>query len=251
MIFGKPENYLKGKSKIENRWEFREFLNEQISLPKEKWDEEFKVYIEKKYCELQKEIPERTIEEEQDITFKRYLKSLDINEKDLKDKRILDLGCGEGEFVKECLDRNISKEIYGLDLQINPENFEEKYRKHLLKGDFQKELPIKDLDFIFFLGVVDAQFNESDMRNPKRAIDLALKALKESGEIRIFPLRKTYPNSNLKGVEFSEKKWKELLEKLVVKKDIKYKICPIDINVAGKNKDVWLEQVLIIKKSKI
>jgi SAM-dependent methyltransferase len=189
------------------------------------------------------------MEEEQNINFERYLKSLDISKEGLKDKRILDLGCGDGEFVKECLDENISKEIYGLDLQINPEKLEERHKKHFLKGDFQKELPIKDLDLIISLGAVKAPFHELDMNNPKTTIDSALKALKENGEIRIFPLRKTHPNNDLKGVEFSEKKWKEILEKIVAE-NIEYKICPIDIKVAGKNKDVWLEQVLIIKKSK-
>jgi len=250
MTFEKPENYLRGKDETKNREEFRKFLNEQISLPQEKWDEKFKLYAQKKYQELQEEVPERTMEEEQNINFERYLKSFDISKEDLKNKRILDLGCGEGEFVKECLDENISKEVYGLDLQINPEDFEGRYRKYFLKGNFQKELPIENLDLIISLGAVKAPFHELDMNNPKTTIDLALKALKENGEIRIFPLRKTHPNNDLKGVEFSEKKWKETLKELVAENNIEYKICPIDIKVAGKNKDVWLEEVLIIKKSK-
>lgn len=237
----------KALEKIEG---FRKFLDQQISLPPEKWNEKFKEYVEEKYQESQEEIPERTIEEEKNITFERYLKNLDISKEDLKDKRILDLGCGDGEFVKECLDRNISKEIYGLDSQINPEDFEEKYRKYFLKGDFQKELPMKNLDLIISLAAVEAPFDKLNINSPKTTIDLALKALKENGEIRIFPLRKTHLRSNLKGVEFSEKKWKEILKKLAAEKNIEYKICPIDIKAAGKNKDVWLEQVLIIKKSK-
>lgn len=119
-----------------------------------------------------------------------------------------------------------------------------------MRGDFQKELLIKNLDIIISLGAINAPFDESNIRNPKRTIDLALKALKENGEIRIFPLRKAHYNSDFKGIEFSEKKWKETLGELVVERNIEYKICPIDIRVAGKNKDVWLEELLIIKKSK-
>ena len=40
----------------------------------------------------------------------------------------------------------------------------------------------------------------------------------------------------------------EILKELSVKEKVEWELNPIDIKVAGKNKDVWLEEVLIIKK---
>jgi len=231
-----------------NSSEFRQFLAEQILLPEEKWDEKFKQYIEQKQKILLEEIPKRDPEEEQEWNFKRYIKSLDLKKEDLVNRKILDLGCGEGEFVKFCLGQGISTEVYGLDIGLEPEEINLGFRKYFLKGNFEEKLPINQLDYIISVAAIDVPCSQDIEKDLRKILILALMAIKQNGEIRIFPIRKTGIKSKLRAIEFSYKKWMEILEQLSVKKLIDYEFKPIDIKVAGSKPDVWLEQVLIIKR---
>jgi SAM-dependent methyltransferase len=228
--------------------EFRRFLAEQILLPENKWDKRFKQYVQQKENDLLQEIPKRNFEEEQEWDFQRYLKSLDLKKQDLINKKILDLGCGEGEFVKYCLGHGISEDVYGLDVQLEVEEINPGFRKYFLKGNFEEELPIKELDYIISVIAIDAPNSEEIERDIRKILVLVLMAMKIDGEARIFPVRKTGAITGLRTIEFSWKKWIEVLQDLANKKLINYEFKPIDIGVAGNKPDVWLEQVLIIKK---
>lgn len=232
-------------SENKKKLEFEKFIP-QIRLPEEKWSEEFRRYIRKKSTEKKTEISEHSLEEKQRLTFERYLKGLGLKLEDLRGKSILDLGCGEGSFVKECLDKGITNKIYGLDLRINPKIFGKKYENHFFQGNFEQEFPVGNLDLIISLAGVEAPTNEEDKRNIERALRQALNAIKKDGEIRIYPLRKAPPGSGLKGIEFARRKWEEVLE--ILSSEIDYKLIPIDIKVSGKKPDVWLEEVLIIRR---
>ena len=217
-------------------------------MPEKKWDSAFVDYIQKKYQELQKETGHFTAEQELEKGFQRYLDCLDISKDDLMGRRILDLGCGAGDFVKYCLGQGISREAYGLDILIEPEEINPGYRRFFLKGDFEQGIPLKDFDYIFSVAAVDAPYSEEVDRNLRRTVISALVALKHEGEIRIFPVRKAPPASGLAGIDFSRKKWMELLDDLKSKNWINYELRPIDIRAAGNKPDVWLEEVLIINK---
>lgn len=228
--------------------EFGQFLAKQIALPREKWNEKFRQYIEQKRGDSSEEIPKYNPEEEQEWNFQRYLKSLDLKKDDLINRKILDLGCGEGEFIKFCLGQGISTDVYGLDIQLEKEEINIGFRKYFLKGNFEEELPIKELDYIISVSAVDAPHSEEVEKDLRKILVLALMAIKHNGEIRIFPIRKPGIGSGLRAIEFSYKKWMEILEQLSAKSLINYELKPIDIRVAGNKPDVWLEQVLIIKK---
>ena len=233
------------------REELRRFLAEQISLPREKWDKRFKDYIETKWQEEVKKtggIPKPFPHEAREKDLKRYLEKLDLTIEELEGKRILDLGCGDGNFVKECLDKKITEDIFGFDWRIEPEAVPSDYRGHLIRANFEEEFPMKTFDLIVSFAGVEAPSYLGEEKNPKKTMLFALSALKENGEIRIFPVRKASPESGLLGVEYSRKKWQEVLEELEKEKGVKWELKPVDIKVAGVNKDVWLEELLIIKK---
>ncbi len=214
-------------------------------LPKEKWSGEFKKYIEKKIGESIPEKREQTREEMQKNTFKRYLKGLDMKKDDLQDKKILDVGCGEeGEFVKECLESEITNDIHGLDFAVNPGKFG-KYSQHFLKGMMQKKIPIKNVDYAVSVGALSL-FNTKE--EIEKTLPKVINTLKNGGELRIWPIRKAPPEKGLEGIKEARKNWLEVLSNLSSKGKIDYELRPTDIRVAGDNKDVWLEEVLIIKK---
>lgn len=189
---------------------------------------------------------------EKEETFQRYLTGLDLSVEQLKDKKILDLGCGEeGEFVKKCIDDKITREIYGLDSTLNLGNIEEKYKENFLKGNFEGEFPIKDFDYIISMGAIEPALEETEKQDPQKTILSAIEALKDNGEIRIFPIRNASPDSGLKGIEESRKKWMEILENLSSQELIDYELKPMRTRISGNKPDTWTEEALIIKKKQM
>jgi SAM-dependent methyltransferase len=188
-------------------------------------------------------------EKSKDETFQRYLAGLDLNAEQLKDKKILDLGCGEeGEFVKELIDKGITKEVYGIDSAIKTEELDEKYKENLLLGNFEAEFPIDDLDYVISVGAIDPSIEEGDTRDPQKTILSALESLKDSGEMRIFPIRNATPESGLEGIIESRKKWLETLDNLSSQGLIDYELKPIQAKTSVNETDTWIEEVLIIRK---
>lgn len=244
-----------GKPEKKNN-DFKQFLVQQFSLPKEQWSKEFKNYVEKKYKEAHpNESPDLSLEQEREETFKRYLEVLNISEENLKGKKILDIGCGEeAEFVKRCLNENITQEIYGLDmLEIDTSGVQDDYKKNLLKGDVAEKLPVNELDYVLSVGVPLAPISEKEMSHSRleETIENSIEALNKNGEARFYPIPKASPySSEMPGFEFQRKNWLEAMEKVSKNKEIEWGLEPIDIGVSGfpDNKDVWLNEVLIIKK---
>ncbi|MFZ3054818.1 MAG: methyltransferase domain-containing protein [Minisyncoccales bacterium] len=231
----------------ENKELSQYFLKEQIFLPKEEWSEDFMNYVDKKFDQENRDCPTRSPEEEQDFIFNRYLKGFDIKEDDIKDKNIFDLGCGDGEFVKECLEKGVSDGVYGLDYEI--EDIDERYQNHIFQGDFTKKLPKDNLDIILSYGAIGSYSH--DYIKLKQILLGSLDSLNEKGEIRICPVQLVPPNSELVGFKEDRENLEKVLADIKQKFNIFYEFKPIDIRAAGKDKDVWLEEVLIIKKNPI
>ena len=188
-------------------------------------------------------------EKEKEQTFQRYLAGLNLSVEQLKDKKILDLGCGEeGEFIKECIEQGITKEIYGLNSAIKSEEVDEKYKENLLFGDFEAEFPIDDLDYVISVGAIDPSIEQGDARDPQKTILSALESLKDNGEIRIFPIRNAAPDSGLEGIIESRKKWTEILSDLSSRGLIDYELKPIQTKTSVNETDTWTEEVLVIRK---
>ncbi len=239
--------------------EFNQFLAEQVFLPPEKRDEKFNNYAAEEHIFwgfTMKDIAFSPGEQKEiGYKFKKYLKYLDLTENDLKGKRILDLGCGkEGNFVKTCIENGITADIFGLDSEIEPDKLDEKYKKHFLKADFEKEIPAGNYDYITAVAAVGLS------PEIKKVISHSLKALKEAGEIRISPVynvpgpewEKIKFNEDSSMFSFSSKEgWQNILESLLKEEKIKYEFKPFGIRTFGifRNYDgVVLKEVLIIKK---
>ncbi|MFQ5662160.1 MAG: hypothetical protein ACE5F2_02835 [Candidatus Paceibacteria bacterium] len=51
-------------------------------------------------------------------------------------------------------------------------------------------------------------------------------------------------------MEYSRKKWDKILDDISSKENIEYEFKPIDIRASKHHEDIWLEEVLVIKKLK-
>ena len=232
-----------------------QFLAEQIALPREERNEDFNNYVagivQEEMRMRTEETPEKTLEEERRATFDRYVKGLALSPDDLKDKVIMDIGSGDGEFVEELVDRGITKEAYGIDVH-DPQEVE-KYKEHFFRDTFEKPLPVKNADYAVSVGAISnfGAFNETgeDKEVLEKLLKNALAAIKETGEVRIYPIQRASHGSELIGLEESYQRWQEVLSKLATEENAEWELRPIDIRVAGNDMaDIWLDEMLRIKK---
>jgi hypothetical protein len=178
--------------------EFRKFLADQIVLSRSEWSPEFKKYVADK-IEERKKFEEETIEltpkQEQEKVYSRYLKSLDLSEDDLKGKKIIDLGSGESEFVSQIIDRNISDDVYGIDVKPDTSNLDEKHKKYILQGNFQEKLPVGGADYVISVGAVtNGIWGGEDNMDMENVLKNALDAIRDDGELRIWPIIQVSPD---------------------------------------------------------
>ena len=228
------------------------FLEEQIRLPRSEWDERFRNLIEEKIQERQlpEEVREESPEREQERSFERYLKGLGLNEDALKDKKILDLGSGDGEFVRSLIEKGITKDAYGIDVAVDEITLNEKFKGHLLKSDFEHKLPVSNADYVVSVGAVSlGVWGGDEVMNIPRIIEHSLAALNKNGEIRIYPLQEAAVATPLEGLEESSKKWQELITKLSKEQNLECTIVPRNVKVIGDADDIMLQSVLVIKKN--
>lgn len=236
---------------------FKSYIKDQIQLPRSKWDGSFRNYVEKKRSEamqmLRDDSPEVFDEKACRKRYCIYLKYLCIvgGDKYFSGKNVIDLGCGEGEFILECLKRGRVKSAYGLDLEIRKDLSAGKYRKNFIKGDYTKKLPFSRADIIVSNGGASTLFFErGGTRKFEKLIRNCIRILGENGEIRIAPINCCY-SSNIKliGIDQSMKRLTNVLKRLSGEKLIDYSFEPIDIQVSGwEFRDVFLWQALIIRK---
>ena len=165
----------------------------------------------------------------------------------------MDLGTGGGEFVKSLIEKGITAEAYGIDVQVDEASIEDKFKSHITKGNFEEDFPVKNVDYVISVGAVsNGVWGGEEVMDIRRIIENSLDSLKEDGEIRIYPIQeaaKATPTP-LVGLEGSQQKWGELLAEISETQGVEWKSEARNIKVTGNNNDIILESVLIIQKKR-
>ncbi|NTW34325.1 MAG: hypothetical protein HGB12_17185 [Bacteroidetes bacterium] len=230
---------------------FKMWLEKEIASGSDKWSQEFEEYIKIKWDSSKIHHEETSAEKQEENTFNRYIISLDIPRQSLQDKRIMDLGCDEGEFVTSCINKNITQEAYGLDTDLDMDSLENQHKNNFFIGDFTKDLPVKNLDYIISVGAISLFFDKEYGSKAENAIKKSIEAIKDSGEIRIWPIKKALRGDELQGIEEEEMVVNDIINHLEKEFDVVCELKTTDIGVSGKDKDIWAEQVLIIKRKNL
>lgn len=243
--FKNPKPWENKKSTI-----FKEWLNKEMKQNPENWGQDFREYVEIKTKEGKgrKDSHKSNEEEKKEKTFERYLGGLNLTEQEIQGKSILDIGCKDGEFVVSCMEKGITQKVYGMDRKLEEGALDEKYRDHFFSQDFTKEFPVKNLDYIVSAGAVSLYLNEFNKSKVEKTIAKAIEAINGKGEIRIWPIKKALRGRELEGIKEQERIVDEIMKKFEAELNIAWKLEATDIRVSGIDKDVWAEQVLIIKK---
>ncbi|MFN4181267.1 MAG: class I SAM-dependent methyltransferase [Candidatus Paceibacteria bacterium] len=237
------------------------FLAEEINKPRSQWSANFKKFIKeskedslhRKASILNKEAGEidKISEVEQKQVFSRYLAELGLSERDIKDKRIMDLGFGNGEFIKYLLSQGITSSAYGIDSHPGVEVIEDRFKENLFEQSSEVDLPVKDLDYVLAIRFVWPNWEWADLppMDIKKVLENSLKSLKVGGEIRIYPIEESAEGNNDKN--FTEEQWRvwaSVLEELSKKYSFEQRIEPRNIFVNTENDDVTLQSVLVLLK---
>ena len=138
---------------------------------------------------------------------KRYECLLAIDN-DLSGKKILDYGCGKGDFYQFLKDRNISAEYTGYDINENLISLaEKKFPDCTFKVfDIEKDNLIKEFDYIILCGVFNLKIQhiEDSIKNilihlfKQCRIALAFNALSAHDPKKSYELNYLYPEDMMK-----------------------------------------------------
>jgi|GEM_PF-6129628 len=150
--------------------------------------------------------------------FDFYLKALDLEEEDLIENKILDIGAGAALFAKEAKQRNIDvtaiDPMYGLEdgIEILKTAGKEEYSKPATSVDKQrkrknwlpkalgaigKEMPFKDAVFDKEICMLSSFFYAEDDQELEDNLNEALRVLKSGGKLLIYPFLPLSVNKNI------------------------------------------------------
>ncbi|MDO8529163.1 MAG: methyltransferase domain-containing protein [bacterium] len=127
--------------------------------------------------EEEKKLHENYYTKSDDSGISRYAWYLERYFKNIKDKKILEIGCGDGGVVQFLKDKN---EVYALDISKNAMKFlEQKGIKSFLADVSNERIPFDDcsLDAVIALEVVE------HLKSPQHAIEEIQRVLKKNGKL--------------------------------------------------------------------
>jgi len=184
---------------------------------------------------------EAALQETLQEAYKKYQEGLGITLKDLKEKRIADIGCGDRAlFIRAALAHGAT-DMTGVDVSFEEEILNDKrIGPHLIQAKAE-ELPLTDLDLIISHAAVGTH-PEIDL--PK-VLDKMFRALKEGGELRIFPIP---AETDLEGLQAQRTAILEALKALPAEQvDISF--TPVQEIQISETEHYTDERLLIRKKS--
>ncbi len=249
-----------------------EFLAYQVHLPRDQWSLEFKNYIngivqenirvrEGEWTEAERDVSQEAKEQS---TYTRYLNGLRLSEDELRDKIILDLGSGDGEFVKYCIDKGITQNAYGVEARLASEDnsaeetpfekitIDERYKNNFFAQSYGEELPVHNVDYVLSMAsVTNMDWNGEEWEGVVKVLENSLAALNENGEIRLWPIQEPAEATSVEmGSEVNDM-WRERINEFAGDHDLQWELRPTNVIVTGSDNDhIYLNSVLIFLKGK-
>ncbi|OQA37129.1 MAG: Methyltransferase domain protein [Parcubacteria group bacterium ADurb.Bin326] len=122
---------------------------------------------------------------------KRYINDFELDAEALKDKKILDIGCGdEAQFIEFCLENNIDG-IVGVDLRPPvSQELAAKVKGHYVVGQVDN-LPFKPEQFDMVL--MRSVINPDTELDVNKVVGEAISSLKVNGKLEIYPIWREKP----------------------------------------------------------
>ena len=196
---------------------------------------------------MSKEFPqsqtERSSESYDAETVKRYMESFRFTPEKLRNKRILDLGCHEGDFVNFLLTEGITDTAYGMDKHLLKESMS---TDHFSQGDFRESIPYTDMDTVVSLAALSLSLHE-DVEGTYTAFKNALDSLAIGGKLKIFPIFKDI-GKEWEGIIAEERNLLTVLERLEKEYDIETETILIETATDKEGQPDYEKHLLLIRK---
>lgn len=191
--------------------------------------------------------PDRELRQEIDReTVERYFDGLGISEEELRGKKVLDVGCHKGDFIRHLLESGVTDEAYGLDLLYVPKD--DRHPGHFMTHDFRDPLPVRGCDMVVSVGAATLFLNPKEKDRFKSILENALDAITETGEVRIFPVLRDVGNG-YEGLLEGEQTLDEVLDELQNERGV---VVSLSAKEIVKNyetgKDDHEQQLLVLRK---
>ncbi|MBC8464931.1 MAG: hypothetical protein H8D63_00950 [Parcubacteria group bacterium] len=176
-------------------------------------------------------------------TVKRYKESFLFAPEDLRNKRILDLGCDSGDFINFLLSEDITSAAYGMDKRPPTQD---EFVDHFSQGDFRESIPYTDMDVVVSLAALSLSLHE-DVESTYTAFKNALDSLTNGGELKVFPIFKD-SGKEWEGIVDEERNLLIILEKLEKEYDIETKTILVETETDQNGKPDYEKHLLLVKK---
>lgn len=134
-------------------------------------------------------------EKEKKLT-ERYLfllRHFVFTEDDLRGKKILDVGCGDGSFVRGLLHGGVTPHAYGIDIDTRDAVADPFAAGHILKTSYLEPFPVSGCDVVIAHAIPDINMvglgGENYTKKTNTILEHMASSLKPGGEIRLGPIQ--------------------------------------------------------------
>jgi len=129
---------------------------------------------------------------------------------------------------------------------------DERYRKNFFAQNYGEALPVRNADYVISMAsVTNMDWDGEEWKDVVNVLQNSLAALKENGEIRLWPIQEAAEATPVEGEDTTNQAWRGKLDAFALENHIQWELRPTGVIVTGNdNNQIYLNSVLILRRQK-